>query len=231
MRSLRSLVVACAALALIPATANAKWFGSTMKGSANATYGCSTALAFDGLGNLGLFPTNQKTCTYRHGGYLFRNRFTSVVPGTGRIHQIRVKSGPHPAKLRVTILTGSSRVSTFYPYRDLPGTYTCCTARAIGKAFRPKANRTTVRKVNIKVYDVRSGKIQHRIHSTDVMALTAVSKGTLPLHIRRDVGNSYATGTPTAIGFWPGTKRGDPRVDGYAMTGMDLLFGWDWRRR
>jgi hypothetical protein len=146
------------------------------------------------------------------------------------IRHIRVKSGTHPAKLRVTILTGSSRVSTF-DGRDLPGTYTCCTARAIGRPFRPKANRTTYKKVHIKVRDVRSKKIRYRIHSTDIVALTAIGKGTLPLHTRRDVGNGYNAGSPTTIGFWPYTKRGDPRVDGYPMTGLDLLFGWTWSRR
>ena len=232
MRALRLLALTgLIAFAAVPAsTASAKWYGSTMAGKVNTTYGCSKALAFDGLGNLGLFPTKRRSCTYRHGGYLFRNRFTAIVPGTGVIRHIRVKSGKHPAKLRVTILTGSSRVSTFPPYEDLSGTYTCCTARAIGKPFRPKANKTTYKKVHIKVYSVRSGRIQHRIHSVDIVALTAIGKGTLPLHARRDVGNGYNAGSPTTIGFWPYTRRGDPRVDGYPMTGLDLLFGWTWSR-
>ena len=127
-------------------------------------------------------PTGQVSCTYRHGGYLFTQRPTFIVPRTGRITRIRVKSGPSPAKLRLTVLTGSSRVSTFTG-RDLPGTYTCCTARYVGRPFRVRANRVTTKKVNVRVFDVRSKRIQHRIHSSDGLALTAVGPGTLPLSI------------------------------------------------
>ena len=229
MRALRLLALSgLIAFAAVPATtASARWFGSTMKGGVNYNYGCGQAIVSSVYG-IGFQPTHRTTCTYRHGGYLFRNRFTAIVPGTGVIRRIRVKSGRRPAKLKVTILTGSSRVSTF-DGRDLPGTYTCCTARSVGKAFRPRANRTTVRKVHFRVYDVRSKKIRYRIHSTDIVALTAVGKGSLPIHVRNDVGN-YTTGIPTAIGFWPSTRLGDPRVDGYPMTGLDLLFGWTWSR-
>jgi hypothetical protein len=80
------------------------------------------------------------------------------------------------------------------------------------------------------VYDVRNKELQYRIHSSDGLALTAVGGGTLPLHIRSDVG-SFNSGTPMATGYWPRTRNGDPRVDGFTMTGIDLLFQWDWHRR
>ena len=84
------------------------------------------------------------------------------MPSTGRVTGIKVKAGPNPAKLRLTVLTGSSRVNP-YTGRDVPGTYTCCTARFVGKPFRPRANRTTKKKVNVRVFDVRSKKVRHRI--------------------------------------------------------------------
>jgi hypothetical protein len=174
------------------------------------------------LGGTQLAPTNQRSCTYRHGGYLFSNRPTFLVPRNGRITKIRVKSGPHPAKLRLTVLSSSSRVDPTTGL-DQPGTYTCCTARYVGKTFRPKANRTTTKRTNIKVYNVRDKRIQIRIHSSDGLALTAVGPGTVPLKIRSDVG-SFNAGTPVGIGFWPGTAKGDPRVDGYSMPGIDLMF-------
>jgi hypothetical protein len=223
-----TLLLVAALVLLLAAPASARWFGSTLKASPNVNYGCESALT-NGVFGVGLSPTNQTSCTYRHGGYLFNNRFTFIAPGTGRITKIRVKSGNNPAKLRLTILTGSSRVSTFTG-KDLPGTYTCCTARFVGKAFRPKANRITTKRVNVRVFDVRSKKIQYRIHSSDGVALTAVGPGTLPLHVRQDVGN-IVSGTPTAIGYWPFTRRGDPRVDGYSLAGIDLLFQWNWKRR
>lgn len=218
--------VACAALAT---PAAAKWFGSAMKGPANASYGCESALILGALGGVELAPTGQRSCTYRHGGYFNSLKPTTVVPASGRIRRIQVKSGPNPAKLRLTILTGSSRVNTFTG-EDLPGTYTCCTARYVGPAFRPKANAVTTLKVNVAVFDVRSKSIRHRIHSTDGVALSAVGAGTLPLHVTDALGG-YATGTPLLTGFFPLTKVGEPRVDGYTMTGIDLLFRWDFRRK
>ena len=38
--------------------------------------------------------------------------------------------------------------------RDLPGTYTCRTARYVGRPFRVKPNRVTTKKVKVKVFDV-----------------------------------------------------------------------------
>ena len=216
------------AIVLAPAApASARWYGSTMQGTVNATYGCESALILGPLGGVELAPTNQRSCTYRHGGYLGSLQPTAIVPGSGTIKRIQVKSGPAPARLRLTVLTGSSRVDTFTG-EDLPGTYTCCTARFAGPAFRPKPNATTTLAVDVPVRDVRSKAIENRIHSSDALALSAVGPGTLPLHLTDAVG-AIAPGAPLAIGFWPQTKVGEPRVDGYTMAGIDLLFRWDFR--
>jgi hypothetical protein len=217
--------VACAAA---PATAGAKWYGSTLQASPNVGYGCESALINGPLGGVQQAPTNQTSCTYRHGGYLFRNRPTFLVPRSGRITRIRVKAGAHPAKLRLTVLTGSSRVDPFSG-RDQPGTYTCCTARYVGKAFRPRANRVTTRRVSVRVYDVRDKRVRYRIHSTDGLALSSEGSGTLPLHVTPSVGQ-IQTGAPQLVGYWPRTAKGDPRVDGYDMSGIDLLFQWNFTR-
>jgi hypothetical protein len=224
------LVIAAALMAVAAPPASARWYGSLLRGAPNASYGCESALILAPLGGVQLAPTNQVSCTYRHGGYLYSNRPTFIAPGTGRITAIKVRSGPNPAKLRLTILTGSSRVDTFTG-RDLPGTYTCCTARFLGKPFRPRANATTKKKVNVKVFDVRDKRIQFRIHSSDGVALTAVGPGTVPLQIRNDVG-AFNPGIPTAVGYWPYTRKGDPRsADAYSMTGIDLMFQWYFKRR
>ncbi|MFN8164471.1 MAG: hypothetical protein U0R26_11730 [Solirubrobacterales bacterium] len=87
---------------------------------------------------------------------------------------------------------------------------------------------TTV-KVNVPVHDVRGKAIQNRIHSTDdIVAISAVSSRTLPLHVTNALGG-YETGTPLLTGCWPLTKVGDPRVDGYTLSGIDLLLRWDFR--
>jgi len=211
----------------LAAPAGAQWFGSTMKGAANASYGCESAVILGALGGVELAPTGQRSCTYRHGGYFNVLKPTSLVPASGRIARIQVKAGANPAKLRLTILTGSSRVNTFTG-EDLPGTYTCCTARFVGPAFRPRPNAVTTFKVNVPVFDVRNKAIQYRIHSTDGVALSAVGPGTLPLHLTEALAG-YETGSPLLTGFFPMTKVGEPRVDGYTMSGIDLLFRWDFR--
>jgi hypothetical protein len=229
-RGAKLLLLTAALLALAAAPASARWYGSLLRGAPNANYGCESALILGPIGGVQLAPTNQTSCTYRHGGYLYSTRPTFIAPGTGRITAIKVRSGSNPAKLRLTILTGSSRVDT-RTGRDLPGTYTCCTARFVGKAFRPKANATTKKKVNVKVFDVRDKRIRFRIHSSDGVALTAVGPGTVPLQVRNDVGGINA-GTPMAVGYWPFTRVGDPRsADGYSMTGIDLMFQWFFKRR
>ena len=143
-----------------------------MKAKPNVGYGCESATTSAPLGGVQVSPTNQRSCTYRHGGYLYSNRRTFFAPGNGRVTRIRVRSGRHPAKLRLTVLTASSRVDPFTG-QDQPGTYTCCTARYVGRAFRPRANRVTTKRVNVRVRDVRSKELQYRIHSSDGLALSA----------------------------------------------------------
>lgn len=214
---------------MLAAPASARWYGSTLRGKPNATYGCESAMVSGPLGGVQLTPTGQTSCTYRHGGYLFSNRPTFIVPSTGRITRIRIKSGSHPAKLRLTVLTGSSRVDPFTG-RDQPGTYTCCTARYVSRPFRVRANRVTKKKVNVRVYDVRSKRLRYRIHSSDGLALSAAGSGTLPLQLRPSLGG-FEAGTPIAVSYFPRTRKGDPRVDGYSMTGIDLMFQWNFRRK
>lgn len=223
------VVLALVLVTVLAPPASAKWFGSTLKGKPNARYGCETALT-SGTFGFQYSPTNQTSCTYRHGGYLFRNRFTFVVPGTGRITKIRIKSGPRPARARLTVLTGSSRVDPFSG-RDQPGTYTCCTARYVSKPFKLKANRITTKKTNVKVYDVRDKRLRYRIHSSDGLALTFERGGTVPLKIIDSQLGGFNAGTPQLLGYWPRTRRGDPRVDGYPVSGVDLMFQWNWVRR
>jgi hypothetical protein len=227
--SRRSLIAALALLAAVPTTASGAWYGSTMRGPANAAYGCEAATIFAPLGGVQIAPTNQTSCTYQHNGYIGSNRLGSIVPSSGRIVRIRVRSGPNPARLRLTILTGSSRIDTTTG-RDIPGTYTCCTARYVGPSFRPAANRLTVRRVNVPVFVTRSNQLQIRTHASDIVAVSASGPGTLPLRIDPNVG-SLDAGSPMATGFWSATAKGDPRVDGFRMSGIDVLLGWDFRRR
>jgi hypothetical protein len=227
-RSSIVLAAAGASCALMAPSASARWYGSTLSDAPNAEYGCEAALTNSPLGGVELSASGQQSCTYRHGGYLFSNRPTFIAPSSGRITAIRVRSGRNPARLQLTVLTGSSRVDPFSG-RDQPGTYTCCTARYVGPPFRPRANAITTKRVNVRVFDVRDKRLRYRIHSSDGLALSGVGSGTLPLHIRPDAG-SLTAGTPLATGYFPRTRIGDPRVDGFTQSGIDLLFQWNFRR-
>lgn len=229
MRRPAAVLLTCAVVLAAPAAASATWYGSTMRGPANAPYGCEAATIFGPIGGVVVAPTNQTSCTYQHLGYIGSLRPGSIVPSSGRIVRIRVRSGPSPARLRLTILTGSARINTLTG-QDIPGTYTCCTARYIGPSFRPRPNAVTVRRVNVPVFVTRSTQLRIRTKASDIVAVSASGPGTLPLRIDPGVG-TIAQGAPQARGFWSATRNGDPRVDGYGMTGIDVLLGWDFRRR
>jgi len=215
----RGLVLGVIAALLVPAAADAKTFGSKMRGRANVTFGCSQAPILDPItGAPVLAPSGQRTCTYRHGGYIGSNRVTGLVPASGRITRVRVKAGRNPAPLRVTILGASSSV--------LNG-FSCCTAQRHSRTFRPRANRITTVRMNLPVIrriDRRNGS-----QVNDIVALSAVGPGTLPIH---DEGRHgvFANGSALAIHYHPMTRRGEPRVDGYSIDGTDLLFQWTFRR-
>lgn len=223
------LVLIVAGVLALAGSASGAWFGSNMRGAPNTNYGCESALILGPIGGVELAPSRQVTCTYRSAGYLNSPRLSFLVPSSGWIKRIQIRSGANPAPLRLTILTGSSRVNAFTG-QDLPGTYTCCTARFIGPVIHPRPNGTTTKNVHIRVLSVLNKAIQIRIHSTDGVGLSAVGPGTLPLHVDEAIGQ-IVEGEPITVGYWPLTRVGEPRVDGYSMTGLDLLFRWEFSRR
>jgi hypothetical protein len=214
----RSLIVAIVVLALAPAAADAKFLGSKMQGKANVGFGCSLAPILDPIsGAPVLAPSGQTTCTFRHLGYINDfTRVTSLVPANGRIVRIRVKAGRNPARLRLTILTASSSLSNGF---------TCCTARKFGRVFRPRANGTTTIPTNMAVHRANpNGSSQFN----DVVALSAVGPGTLPMRDQGTAG-SFAPGSAATALWYPLTGIGDPRVEATTADGLDLLFQWDFR--
>ena len=214
----RSLVVALALTALAPAVADAKFFGSTMHGAANVGFGCSLAPILDPItGAPILAPTGQRTCTFRHLGYIDNfTRVTSLVPANGRIVRIRVRAGNNPARLRLTILGASSSIANGF---------SCCTARKFGRVFRPRANRTTTIRTNMRV---RRSNPNGASQFNDVVALSAVGPGTLPMRDQGTAG-SFASGSAVTALWYPLTGIGDPRVEAITPDALDLLFQWDFR--
>jgi hypothetical protein len=208
---LAPLVLTVSGVLALAGPASGAWFGSNMRGEPNAAYGCESALILGPIGGVELSPTRQVTCTYRSAGYLNSLRPSFLVPSSGWIKRIQIRSGANPAPLRVTVLTASSRVF-------------------IGQVIHPRPNATTTTKVHIRMLSVRDKSIQIRIHSTDGVGLSAVGPGTLPLHTDEAIGQ-IVEGEPITVGYWPLTRVGEPRVDGYSMTGLDLLLRWEFSRR
>jgi hypothetical protein len=200
------------------ASADAAFYGSSLKRAPNLTFGCEAALINDSItGAPTITPSGQRTCTYRSLGVLGRIGITSLVPATGRIKSIAVRSGRNPAPLRLTILEAA------------PGGQegNCCTALKFGPTFRPRANRITRVATNMKVHnfiDTRSG-----IVSADVVALSAVGPGSLPLRATSSAGQ-FLTGQPLSSFWYPLTRVGDPRPEAYTMPGLELLFRWEFKR-
>jgi hypothetical protein len=206
-------------LLAVPASADARFLGGRLNRPANVSFGCEVAPVLDPItGVPSLFPTNQRTCTFRHVGYINSNRITSIVPANGRIVRIRVRSGSNPAPLRLTILSAST---------SLGNGFSCCTALRFGRVFRPRANRVTTIRTNMRVHRSNpNGASQFN----DVVALSAVGPGTLPMRDQGTAG-TFTSGSALTELWYPLTARGDPRVEQTRADGLDLLFQWDFRRR
>lgn len=218
LRRLPAAVLAVVVLAAAGAAgADAARYGSNLKRKPNLSFGCESALVMDSItGAPVIAASGQRTCTYRSLGVFGRIGVGSIVPANGRITGIAVRSGRNPAPLRLTILESA-------PGRE----GACCTALKFGRRFKPRANRVTRIAVNTKVHnivDTRSGLV-----SADVVAISAVGPGSLPLRATSAAGQ-FLTGQPYTSFWYPQTRIGEPRPEAYTMPGLELLFQWEFRR-
>ena len=214
-------LVAVSWLSFVPSVIAQRNFGSSLRATPNLNIGCDLAPILNPItGQPMLAATGQTTCTFRNLGYLYSNKITSFVPGNGTVTRFRVKSGPNPAPLRLTISES--------------GLGTCCTARSFSRVFRPRANRTTTFNVNMRVtrsaHRLPNGQLEQ---ITDVVGLTAVGLGTLPFHDEGTAG-TFTPGSGFTQLWYPLTARGEPRVEGIVTAdGLETLFQWTFvpRRR
>jgi hypothetical protein len=217
LRTQLGAVLALTVVAAAATTADAATYGSNLRRAPNLSFGCEAALIRNVLTDQPtIAPSGQRTCTYRSLGVLGRVGITSLVPSSGRITRIAVRSGRRPAPLRLTILESA-------PGRE----GACCTALKFGRTFRPRANAITRISTNTRVQrivDTRSGVV-----STDVVAISAVGPGSLPLRATTTAGQ-FTFGQPVASFWYPLTRVGDPRPEAYTMPGLELLFQWEFKR-
>ena len=223
-RLARAVALALAATFAVAGVAEAATGGSSLRRPANVGFGCEGALrpnVFTGVYEPQ--PTGHSTCTLRSLGFIATSRGGSIVPaGRGRITRIRVRSGPNPAPLRLTVLTASGAGD---PTGQTGGSGSCCTARYHGRVFRPRANRVTTRRTNVRVSNYRNAAGRSFF---DVVALSVMGPGTLPLH--NEGGQGSYSGALTTF-YYPYTRRREPRPEQNAIDGLELLFRWTWRRR
>jgi hypothetical protein len=107
----------------------------------------------------------------------------------------------------------------------------CCTARAFGKVFQPIPNAITSLKVNMRVHRTLHRQGTNVFQVTDVVALSAVGPGSLPLHDEGTAG-TFTSGSGLTQLWYPLTQAGDPRVEGAVTAdGLELLFQWTFKRR
>lgn len=226
--SRRAVICAVLATAALAPPAHGATFGSKLRGQVNTSFGCESVPRYDTFSNgLVLEPTGMRTCTWMHTGYINdTSRNGSLVPATGRVNRVRVRSGANPARVQVTILTASFGIDS--SGREIAGTFSCCTAVRHSRPFRLRPNATTTRRVNLRVERDTDREAGQRY--TDVVALTAVGPGTLPVQADGTSG-ALATGAPLAAFWYPRTEIGDPRVEASSMDGLDLMFQWRFRRR
>src|SRR3954452_9890126 len=208
------IVALTALFALTASSAHAAFYGSSLRRAPNLTFGCESALIMDSItGAPVIAPSGRRTCTFRSLGVLGRVGVTSFVPTTGRLRSISVRVGRRPAPLRLTIMegTGGGQLGD------------CCTTLKFGRTFQPRANAITRIPLNVKVesiVDTRSGLV-----SSDVIAISAVGPGSLPLRATSAAGQ-FVTGAPLTQFWYPHAKVGEPRPEGYTMPGLELLLRW-----
>lgn len=225
-----ALAVLIAALAL-PASAAARFYGSNLRRPANVGFGCEVAPFFNTFSASGFSfgPSGHRTCTWRPIGYLNRLGTFGTVPSNGIVRRIQIRAGSRPAPLRFTILQSSSRLSP--GGGTLQNSFTCCTARRFSRVLRPRANRITTFRVNMRVY--RSVDSRAFVQTNDVVGISGVGRGTLPLRVGAGLGG-YQTGNAFSAFYYPLTRVGDPRLDGSGLTGIEVLLRWEFipaRRR
>lgn len=207
------------------APAGAVTFGSPLGAPANTSFGCEALPIPGAFGGVNLVPSGATTCTWQHGGYANQvNRRTSLVPRTGRITRIRVRSGAAPAPLRITIMRAFSEIAP--DGSSIPGSFRCCTGVRLGPTFRPRANAVTTVATRLpvtRVVDRRRGLV-----STDAVAVSALGPGTLPI---ADLGGNgdFATGSPQGILFAPLVRPDQARLSQSSMDGFEVLLQWEWR--
>ncbi len=220
-------------LAAFPLTASGQQpetRGSTLTNPANAGFGCESVVEQDFF-SFGYFmsPQGLPSCTWWGSQPLtapVTSPQSSGVPGSGVVTNVRVRSGPNPAPLRVSILRS---VGSATPRTGETGGG-CCFGVRQSEQFQPTPNAVTQVAVNLPVESIADPGSGTR--SYDIVAVSAVANGgTLPIFDAGPAAHSLAAlqaggplSTMTAPQFAPDNA---PRLNFRTAPGWEVLLQYD----
>jgi hypothetical protein len=211
--AMRGLVLAVATLALSAPAAGAQSFGTNLNRPANNTY----ADCYKGYAEAFYYP-QQNSCTWAGVGGLTNTTENHVVPATGVIHSVRLKTGAPTGPMQFTIERYYRRDNPGDPgHPDLRGPFW----QAESQVFTPPTNATTPIPVNLSVkaeFDQALGA-----YVFDVLALSVLSPNVpIPANDTGDRSGSYL-----ASAFFPRIGPQDQtsgRVDRHSPSGVVPLW-------
>lgn len=227
-----ALLGTVAALLTLPASASAAPFWKTLPNQGTPmtlepaigsdAFGCETRFGFAfGSGDYERFPTGVSSCTAFSTAATPSTGHVIVVPGL--VHKVRVRSGPNPAPLKVTIIKHLFQTNPNPPFQITD--IICCTGTGRESAtFQPTPNAVTEVTVNLPVTTTPStnGASGHR----DYVTVSAVGPGELPI-ASTGVHNLYQFSQNTTTLFYPKVETGLGGQAKHDYTNYLVLMNYD----
>lgn len=208
-----------------PAAAQTTTRGSTLQNAPNVNFGCEVAPGTELFAPEAVMqPHGFPSCTWWMSGSsgTVGDPRTTMVPSTGTVTKVRVRSGNNPAPIRIVIYRSNNSQ--------------CCEATRVSDVLQPAANQVSEFTVNFPVEVVAAPAPSDPtkvVRWSDYVGVSAASgTGTLPIH---DQGPG--THTPEAT-FNPAVllsmmtapeilPTDGIRVTGRAAPGWELLLQYD----
>lgn len=228
-RSLAGAVAVLAALTLVPASAQAISVtqGGDLNRTSDAGFGCETRFTpgYPPDFTYQPFVTGPTTCTMWTLGATVSD--SSMVPGTGTVTKVRVKSGPNPAPLQVIIIRNLYQKANPNNPNEITDQQ-CCTGVVEGPVFQPSPNTVTESVVNLPVQQVApQGKLSGW---GDIVAISGLGAGEMPLSSTGPHTSDAATaaGTPKVEFSYPKNAPGSSSGGSWQYPNYMPLVQFDW---
>jgi hypothetical protein len=223
-------VLALCAVVAASASAQTVTRGSTLQNAPNYGFGCEAAVETD-FGSGLILPNpfyNLPSCSWYGTGSagVTGDQRSSAVTQTGIVTNVRVRSGPNPAPLRVSVIRSISSL-TLNP--DAPGG--CCFGQRESAVFQPTPNAVTQVAVNLPVENVRD--VSRNISWYDSIGISAAGgTGSLPISDQGPASHQIeaAFNPNVLLSAMTGPKiepDNTPRLNFRGAPGYDVLLQYD----